>query len=150
MKELAAWFMSDLEKNIPIVSVAIGLLMGGIWTVLTFFHKVFSEREEMQFQRYRLLVEELNQGKKDTENGVREVYIDFQLNSIYEMRFYKKYYARSERLISELIPRWKLSASYNDSHIEELKATLKYIKCRKSLFGNLVMKFLCVFWPICK
>ncbi|MFQ6288202.1 hypothetical protein ACLMPM_22825 [Yersinia enterocolitica] len=150
MDYLINWFLKDLGKSIPIVSIAIGLFMGGVWTVLTFFHKFYADRDEKQFQRYRLLVEELNRGREDAESKKREIYVDYQLNSIYEMRFYRKYFPRTERIIIELIPRWEKSDSYNDLHINDLKATLRYIRWRKSLIVNLVMKVACLLWPWCK
>lgn len=150
MEHLINWFYSDLDKTIPIASVAVGLFMGGVWTVLTFFHKFYTDREEMQFQRYRLLVEELNRGKKEENKDEWAVYVDFQLNSVYEMRFYRKYYPRSERIIEGLIPRWEKAPSYNDANVEELKATLKYIRYRKSFAGNILMKIVGLIWPWCK
>lgn len=141
MEFIYNWILNNPEKSIPVVGAFLGLVLGGLWTTLTFFQKTLYDREQQQFERYHRLFEELNRGKEG------KVYIDFQLNSVYELRFFRKYYPRSERMILALIPLWEASDKYRESDVEELKATLKYIRFRKSLLGMIVMRIANFVWP---
>ena len=141
MEFIYNWILNNPEKSIPVVGAFLGLVLGGLWTTLTFFQKTLYDREQQQFERYHRLFEELNRGKEG------KVYIDFQLNSVYELRFFRKYYPRSERMILALIPRWEANDKYRESDVEELKATLKYIRFRKSLLGMILMRIVNLVWP---
>lgn len=146
MDSFISWVIGSPEKSLPTLGAAIGLVLGGFWTALTFFHKVWMEREEKQFIRYHKLVEELNKGRVNSK-GEPEVYVDYQLNSVYEMRFFPKYYPRSERIIELLIPRWKISDSYNDQNVRDLETTLRYIRIRKSPIGRFFLIITEAIWP---
>lgn len=141
MDTLFTWIVGNPEKAIPVLGAAIGLILGGMWTVLTFFQKILVEKEERQFQRYRKLIEELNKGIGG------EVYVDYQLNAVYELRFYKKYYPRSLRIVRDLIPRWQKSPSYVPANIEELRATVSYLEIRQSVIGRIIIFIANIFWP---
>lgn len=144
MEAIIDWALKNPEKSIPALGAALGLVFGGFWTALTFFQKILAEKEQKQFDRYQLIVDQLNKGKDG------DVYVDFQLNAVYEMRFFRKYFPRSERIVELLIPRWILSPSYNDENVEELRATLRYIRSRKSPVLTIPVKLLNLFWPLWK
>ena len=135
------WVINNPEKSLPTLGAALGLIIGGFWTALTFFQKVLVDKEQRQFDRYHHLIEQLNRGIKG------DVYVDFQLNAVYELRFFRKYYPRSERIVELLVPRWIESPSYNDENVAELRATLSYIRWRKSIVGTLVITILNFVWP---
>jgi len=144
MEAIIDWALKNPEKSIPIFGAALGLVLGGFWTALTFFQKILAEKEQKQFDRYQLIVDQLNKGKDG------QVYVDFQLNAVYEMRFFRKYFPRSERIVELLIPRWIASDSYNDENVEELRATLRYIRARKSPLLTIPVKLINLFWPVWK
>ncbi|MCO4156881.1 hypothetical protein [Citrobacter amalonaticus] len=141
LDSLFNWVVGNPEKAIPVLGAAFGLILGGVWTVLTFFQKILVEKEERQFQRYRKLIEELNKGIRG------EVYVDYQLNAVYELRFFKKYYSRSVRIVRDLIPRWEESDSYVPANIEELRATVAYLEIRQTVIGRICIFIVNVFWP---
>ncbi|EOH8198984.1 hypothetical protein EKS35_03895 [Enterobacter hormaechei subsp. steigerwaltii] len=135
------WVVNSPEKSLPALGAALGLVLGGLWTALTFFQKVLVEKEQRQFERYHHLIDQLNRGIKG------DVRVDFQLNAVYELRFFRKYYPRSERIVELLIPRWIESSSYNDDNVDELRATLSFIRWRKSIIGTVIITILNIVWP---
>lgn len=141
METLINWVVQNPEKSIPVLGAAIGLVFGGLWTVLTFFQKILVEKEERQFERYRKLIGELNKGIDG------DVYVDYQLNAVYELRFFRKYYPRSLRIVKDLIPRWEVSKSYTDTNIDELRATVSYLEIRQSLIGCMFISIANLIWP---
>lgn len=144
-------FMSAFEKDplktIGLIATGVGLFSGACWTVLTFFHKTLSDREQQRFERYRLLIQELNEGR-----GSEGVYIDYQLDAIYELRFHKKYYPRTLWMLNRLRSTWqqrdlgRANKKYDKGHLSELDETINYISRRKNLRCRVVLYFFSFFW----
>lgn len=142
MEQFYKWIFEHPEQSIPALGAFIALIFTGIWTPITFLQKVRAEKEQKQFERYHQLIQEFNDGIKGS------VYIDSQLNAVYELRFFRKYYPRSERLLEAIIDRWSTkSKTYTQANIDEVKITLSYIKMRKSVWGALFFGTLNVLWP---
>lgn len=144
-------FMSAFEKDplkvIGLIATGVGLFSGAFWTVLTFFHKTLSDREQQRFDRYRLLIQELNTGR-----GSDGVFIDYQLDAIYELRFHKKYYPRTLWMLNRLRSNWEQwdngqeNKKYNKGHLSELDETINYISRRKNLICRVVLYVISFFW----
>lgn len=137
------WFKTDVSGSWQITSAAIGLFVGGLWTALVFFQKVLSESEQKRFDRYRLLVKEINEGRGDDGH----VYIAYQLDAVYELRFHRKYYPRSLWLLSRLKCDWTKSgdSSYDIEHLNEIDQTIDYIRHRGNQISRIafcVLNFL--------
>lgn len=136
------WIKTNPEKSITVISGMVGLFAGGVWTVLLFFHKFMSEREQKQFERYRLLIRDLN-----VADDGEAPYIDFQMDAIYQMRFFRRYYPRSLWMLNRLIARWKekdtgrTNPCYGIGHIDEVEETIAYIAHRKTWLGTIIFFF---------
>ena len=133
--ELSDWFVKNPEKSFPIASAVIGLFVGGVWTALVFFQKILSEREQKKFDRYRLLVTEINEGR----GSDGKVYIAYQLDGVYELRFHRKYYPRSILLLSRLKKDWERSENYDAAHLLEIDQTIDYMRHRANSLSRLSM-----------
>ena len=136
------WVVENPEKSIPLILSATALVFGGLWTALTFIHKAILESKDRELAAYQKLIEVLNDGKED------KVYIDYQLDSIFQLRFFTRYFPRSLRLIDRLIARWSVMPAYqNKKIIEELQSTKNYIKRRRSPLSRFILGVVCFIWP---
>jgi hypothetical protein len=131
------WVRADVSVSWQIISAAMGLFVGGLWTALVFFQKVLSESEQKRFDRYRLLIKEINEGRGNDGS----IYIAYQLDAVYELRFHRKYYSRSLWLLSRLKCDWANSkkASYDIEHLNEIDQTIDYIRHRNNLLSRIAM-----------
>jgi hypothetical protein len=134
---IISWFKADIASSWQVLSAAIGLFAGGLWTALVFFQKVLSEREQKRFDRYRLLIKEINEGRGD--DG--QVYIAYQLDAVYELRYHRKYYPRTLWLLERLKKFWSANSSYDASHLREIDETIDFIRLRRNLISYVVMTF---------
>lgn len=130
------WIINNLAVSIPVVTATVGALFAGLWTLITFVQKISSDGEQKAFERYRLLSKELTTGRDDKEAP----FIAFQLDAVYELRFYRKYYPRSIWVLKDLKRRWSNSGSYSEFHLAEVDETLKYISRRRSIISAFYMK----------
>ncbi|KKY86716.1 hypothetical protein OA46_10030 [Enterobacter cloacae] len=136
------WIAENPEKSIPLVLSVVTLAFGGIWTALTFIHKAILESKDRELEAYQKVIEVLNEGKMGGP------YIDYQLDSIYQLRFFPRYYQRSLRLIDRLIPRWEKLPAYQNMEItEELQSTRTYIARRQSPLTRLIIGTIGLIWP---
>lgn len=139
--------VKDTLQTISLIATGFGLFSASFWTVLTFFHKTLSDREQQRFDRYRLLIQELNQGR-----GEDGVYIDYQLDAIYELRFHKKYYPRTLWMLNRLRDSWQQKDTgrtkkiYGRGHLSEIDETINYISLRKNFISRVLFLFVDVFW----
>lgn len=140
--ELWQWIQTSPAQSIPILSAGLGLVAGGVWTVLTFFHKIYSDREQRLFERYRLLSKEITVGR----DGDDLPYIAYQLDAIYELRFFRKYYPRTIWMLKGLRGRWENSTNYDKSNLAEIDDTISYIAHRKNLGGSILFCIFNFFW----
>ncbi|MDA8404528.1 MAG: hypothetical protein M0Z56_10090 [Desulfobacteraceae bacterium] len=76
-----------------------------------------------KFEAYHKLVKELVEPQK--ENGA--MYVDRQTAAIYELRFYKRYYSHSLRMLRGLKIKWAAVPNQFPRLIEELDLTVEYI-----------------------
>lgn len=147
MVNFMEWFNKDVGAAIPVMTVTLALIFGGLWTALTFFQKIWADNEQKKFERYRLLIQELNDGK----DGIK-TYIDYQLDAIYELRFHPKYYERSLWMLNRLKDKWtesdvdKDKKKYNKGHLVEIDETIDYISKRKTLLARIFVFLVCSFW----
>lgn len=139
---LSAWITANPEKSIPVISAALALFLGGMWTVMTFFQKIKAEKEQKNFDRYRLLSKEITVGK----DGDQTPYIPFQLDAIFELRSFRKYYPRSLWMLKHLRERWLVAPNYTESHVRELEETISYIAHRKTIIGVVIFNAAKLFW----
>lgn len=136
------WVIENPEKSIPLVLSVATLAFGGIWTALTFIHKAILESKDRELEAYQKVIEVLNEGKAGG------AFIDYQLDSIYQLRFFPRYYQRSLRLIERLVSRWeKLPAYQNMKITEELQSTKTYIARRQSPLARLIVGTIGLIWP---
>lgn len=140
--DLWQWIQTSPAQAIPILSAGGGLVAGGIWTLITFFHKIYSDREQRLFERYRLLSKEIIVGR----DGDDDPYIAYQLDAIYELRFFRKYYPRSIWMLKELKGRWESSPTYGKRYHDEIDDTISYIAHRKNLGGCILFGIFNFFW----
>jgi len=136
------WVIENPEKSIPLVISFTALLFGGMWTALTFMHKAILESKDRELDAYQKVIEVLNEGKAGG------AFIDYQLDSIYQLRFFPLYYQRSLRLIDRLISRWSVHPAYQNMKItEELQSTKDYIARRQSPLARLIFGAISLVWP---
>ncbi len=90
-------------------------------------YKFLVERKEShfwkEFETYHTLVKELVE--PPSENG--PLYLDRQTAILYELRFYKRYFPHTFRMLKALKEKWDTP----DQHtrlIEELNLTIDYVK----------------------
>ncbi|UWA63693.1 hypothetical protein [Enterobacter cloacae] len=139
---LSKWVIENPEKSLPVISAALTLFFGGMWSILTFLQKIRAEKEQRDFDRYRLLSKEITVGK----DGDDTPYIPFQLDAIYELRSFRKYYPRTLWMLKHLRVRWDISPNYNEFHIEELDETIAYISHRKTIIGVFIFSVPNLIW----
>lgn len=140
--ESIIWIAENPEKSIPLVSSIVALGFGGLWTALTFIHKAILESKDRELAAYQKVIEILNEGKPSG------MYMDYQLDSIFQLRFFPRYYQRSLRLIDRLISRWAVIPAYQNKKItEELQSTKNYIARRQSPLSRLIVGAICFVWP---
>ena len=77
-----------------------------------------------EFEAYHRLVKELVE--PPTENGA--MYVDRQTAAMYELRFHKRYFPHSLRMLKALREKWASVPSQFPRLIEELDLTIKYIE----------------------
>jgi hypothetical protein len=144
MVELITPYITELNLKVLLaVGGALASIAAGIWAVVIFFHKAITEREQKEFDRYRMLIKDLNVG----EDGSAP-FIDFQLAAVYQMRFYRKYYPRSLWMLNRLKLQWAANDAervansdapkYALKHFEEIDETIIFIGHRKSILGCLI------------
>lgn len=140
--DVIKWVIDNPEKSIPLLLSVATLVFGGMWTALTFIHKAILESKDRELEAYQKVIEILNEGKSGSP------YIDYQLDSIYQLRFFPRYYQRSLRLIDRLIPRWAAHPAYQNMKItEELQSTKNYIARRQSPLARLIVGAIGFIWP---
>lgn len=143
MSELILLIKNKPTETIPLIIGFLGLFAGGLWTILVFLSNLVTEREQRQFERYRLLIQNLNVG----DDGASP-YIDFQMDAVYQMRFFRKYYPRSLWMLNRLVARWKeadrgrSNPKYDKGHIQEIEETIIYIARRKTRVGSMIFYFI--------
>jgi hypothetical protein len=122
--------MPEIFKLIEIYGTqlaAISAAIAGIWGG----YKFLAERKVAQFWKefevYHKLVKELVQPSAETDG----MYIDRQTAIIYELRFYKRYYQHSERMLKSLRKKWLSSPEQYPRIIEELDLTVEYISKKR-------------------
>lgn len=142
LTDVLKWVADNPEKSIPLILSVTALIFGGLWTALTFIHKAILESKDRELIAYQKVIEVLNKGKDG------DVFIDYQLDSVFQLRFFTRYFPRSLRLIDRLITRWTGSRAYENMQIiEELESTKKYIKIRQSPLSRLFAGIVCFVWP---
>jgi hypothetical protein len=76
-----------------------------------------------EFEAYHKLVKELVE--PPTEKGA--MYVDRQTAAMYELRFYKRYFQHSLRMLKGLREKWASVPNQFPRLIEELDLTIEYI-----------------------
>ncbi|MFA6009115.1 MAG: hypothetical protein WC799_03955 [Desulfobacteraceae bacterium] len=76
-----------------------------------------------EFEAYHKLVKELVE--PPAENGA--LYIDRQTAAMYELRFYKRYFPHSLRMLKSLREKWVSVPNQFPRLIEEIDLTIQYI-----------------------
>ena len=79
-----------------------------------------------EYEAYHKVVKELVE--PPTEDGA--MYVDRQTAAIYELRFYKRYFSHSLRMLKGLRLKWALVPNQFPRLIEELDLTIEYINKR--------------------
>lgn len=111
--------LSELIKNLSAVGAAIAF----IFAVYKFQVDRAASHFWKEFEAYHKLVKELVE--PPSENSA--LYIDRQTAVIYELRFYKRYYPHSLRMLKGLRDKWVLVPNQYTRLIEELDLTIEYI-----------------------
>ena len=93
-------------------------------------YKFHTERKEShywnEFETYHKLVKELVEPQ--SENGT--LYIDRQTAILYELRFYKRYFPHSLRMLKALKEKWITVPNQFPRILEEIDLTIDYISNR--------------------
>jgi len=139
---LTTWALDHPEQSIPAITAALALIFGGFWTALTFLQKIHSDNEEKVLERYRKLSKQITEGDDDA----KAPYIAYQLDAVYSLRFYPKFYPRSIWMLKDILRRWTESDSYNEHHTNEVKDTLIYIAHRKNFIGRMLFGVFNLVW----
>ncbi len=79
-----------------------------------------------EFEAYHKLVKELVDSTK--QNGA--MYVDRQTAAMYELRFYRRYYSHSLRMLKGLREKWVNVADQFPRLIDELDLTIQYINTK--------------------
>ncbi|HHC7365943.1 TPA: hypothetical protein ACN30O_004542 [Vibrio parahaemolyticus] len=91
-------------------------------------YKFWSERKMKQFwqeyEAYHKLVKELVE--PPTEGG--SMYVDRQTAALYELRFYKRYFPHSLRMLKSLKVKWSKVPNQFPRLIEELDLTIDFLE----------------------
>ncbi|MDD3467225.1 MAG: hypothetical protein PHE67_08765 [Campylobacterales bacterium] len=113
----------DLIKNYGSQLSALGAAIAFIFAVYKFRTEQKASHFWKEFETYHKLVKELVE--PPSENGA--LYIDRQTAIIYELRFYKRYYHHTLRMLNGLREKWNLVPNQFPRLLEELDLTIEYI-----------------------
>ena len=105
MKEWQFWF-------------ALVSIVGGAFTI----RKYFDNRVQQDFENYHKLIERINK----TLGGDKNTFLHVQCASIFELRYYRHYRKLTERLLQDLLEKWKDYQGYEEIK-KEINDTLKYL-----------------------
>ncbi|OHD89698.1 hypothetical protein [Sulfuricurvum sp. RIFCSPLOWO2_12_FULL_43_24] len=114
----------DLIKNYGSQLSAIGAAVAFIFAIYKFQVERAASHFWKEFEAYHKLVKELVE--PPSENGA--MFIDRQTAAIYELRFYKRYYSHSSRMLKGLRDKWAAVPNQYPRLIEELNLTIEYIE----------------------
>lgn len=103
---------------------AIGASIAFIFSVYKFQAERKASHFWKEFETYHKLIKELVQPPSETEG----LYIDRQTTIIYELRFYKRYFPHSLRMLLSLREKWVGVPNQYPRLIEELDLTIEHIK----------------------
>lgn len=117
--------MENLLKLFEIYSIQLSAL--GASSIFIFgVYKFLVERKEThywkEFDTYHRLIKEL----VEPQAGLA-LYIDRQTAILFELRFYKRYYSHSLRMLKGLRQKWGAEPNQFPRIIEELDLTIEYI-----------------------
>ncbi|MDD3088702.1 MAG: hypothetical protein PHT95_02010 [Candidatus Omnitrophica bacterium] len=106
---------------------ALGAAIAFIFAVYKFQAERATIHFWKEFEAYHKLVKELVE--PPSEKGV--LYVDRQTAAIYELRFYKRYYPHSQRMLKGLKEKWSAVPRQFPRLLEELDLAIEYIdkKC---------------------
>lgn len=114
----------ELFKTYGTQLSAFGAAIAFIFTV----YKFQSERKATHFwkeyEAYHKLVKELVE--PPTENGA--MYVDRQTAAMYELKFYKRYYPHTLRMLKSLKIKWEKVPDQFPRLIEEIDLTIQHIE----------------------
>lgn len=114
----------ELIKNYGSQISAIGAAIAFIFAIYKFQVERAASHFWKEFEAYHKLVKELVE--PPSENGA--MFIDRQTAAIYELRFYKRYYSHSLRMLKGLRDKWAAVSNQYPRLIEELDLTIEYIE----------------------
>ncbi len=103
---------------------AVGAAIAFIFTVYKFQAERKATHFWKEFEAYHKLVKELVE--PPTENGA--MYVDRQTAAMYELRFYKRYFPHTLRMLTGLKPKWGKVPDQYPRLLEELELTIKFIE----------------------
>lgn len=113
----------ELIKNYGSQLSAVGAAIAFIFAVYKFQVDRAASHFWKEFEAYHKLVKELVE--PPSENAA--MFVDRQTAVIYELRFYKRYYPHSVRMLKGLRDKWVLVPNQYTRLIEELDLTIEYI-----------------------
>lgn len=108
--------------NISVLSA----IFSFFWTAYKYFDLRNREQDRIEFENYHRLIKELVQPEKEV------LYVDRQGAIIYELRFFKRYYPHSLRMLIGLREKWKGEGDF-PRLIEELNSTIDYLQSDKDM-----------------
>lgn len=114
----------ELLKNYGTQLSAFGVAVSFIFGVYKFQSERKANHFWKEFEAYHKLVKEL----VEPPIGNGAMYIDRQTAAIYELRFYKRYFPHSLRMLKSLQVKWVAVPNQFPRLIEELDLTINYIE----------------------
>ena len=103
---------------------AIGAAIAFIFAMYKFQAERSASQFWKEFEAYHGLVKQLVQ----PPNCIEGLYIDRQTAILYELKFYKRYYPHSLRMLEALHSKWEAFPNQFPRLLEELRLTIKHIK----------------------
>ena len=105
---------------------AIGAAVAFIFAMYKFQAERSASQFWKEFDAYHKLIKELVQPPSESEG----LYIDRQTAVLYELKFYKRYYPHSLRMLEALKAKWCGVPDQFPRILEELDLTIEHIKRR--------------------
>ena len=97
--------------------------------------KYFQERSEThfwkEFEIYHKLVKELVQPPKEED---KMLYVDRQTAVLYELKYFKRYYPHTLRMLLSLQGKWATVPNQFPRILEELNLTINYLQRKTSSY----------------
>jgi hypothetical protein len=116
-------FVQKYKESIPLISAGIIAIVGALWTAVQYAFARRRDHNKEVFETYHRLIDELVGGK-----GNGQPYVDRQCAIVFELRFYRRYYPATRRILAGLKQDWATSPLAKTRLFHEMDLTIAKTK----------------------